>query len=506
MKKRIALLLAAAFMIFPAAGCGQQDITDNTHNPPQNIARANETAGPDSTQNAGMPSIVPETVNPEDAGDAVTLDGSVTTIALGETIGISGGGAAANGGTVSITAAGNYSVSGTLADGRIVINSDGATINLELAGADITNPAGPAVYVADAKQVNILLKEGTVNSLTDGSSYSDVKLKAALFSEDPLTIRGNGTLNVTGKYKHGIASDDTLTVEGGNINVKSAVTDGLHANDDVTIDGGILSITAESDGIESELTANINAGTLKIDAGDDGVHADTELVINGGNICITRSYEGLEGKTKVTINSGGIRLKCDDDSINAGEDLVINGGYIYADCEGDGLDSNGNMTVNGGTTVIFSGNNANGPIDVGDRNGTCTINGGTVIAAGGNMGISVSEGSKQHSMWIASRAAANTLVNISGQGGELATFSMLKEASLIFYTSDKLTANASYEIKTGGSHSGEAVDGVYNGGSYSGGSSLGSVAMSAKSVSLGNAGGMGGWKDFGRGEGGRRPQ
>ena len=434
-----------------------------------------------------------------------SLTGEITVIKLGDIISVTGRGATVHGNTVSISAAGNYSVSGTLREGQIVVDVKNVTVNLELAGANITNSSGSAIHVKNAGMTNVILLEGTENSLEDGANYLDDSMKAALFSEDSLTISGDGALNVTGRYKHGIAGSDGLTVQGGKITVVSAVTDGFHANDSIKIDGGDISINAASDGIESELDFEINGGALDISAGDDGIHAETSLTVNGGKISVTRSCEGLEGNAEVIINDGEIRLKCDDDSINAGKAMTINGGYIYAECEGDGVDSNGNLTINGGTIIIFSGDNANGPIDFGDGvDHAFYMNGGTVIAAGGNMGVTVSDDSKQHSMWIASKLPAGTLVNVSeSSGDETVTFSLVKSASLIFYSSDKLAGNADYTVSTGGTHSGKFVDNVYSGGVYSGETVFGGVKMSAKSVTLGTPGGMGGWNDFG-GDGGRR--
>ena len=441
------------------------------------------------------------------AGDAVSMTGSVSYIRLGSTIETEGPGVTVNGNIIYIAAAGNYSVSGTLADGQIVANCKGGVIYLELAGADITNSTGPAIYSPDAEDLILLLKEDTVNRVADGQTYKDAEMKGTIFCEDDLTIRGNGTLLVTGNNRHGIAGDDSMRIEGGNITVLSAVTDALHANDDITITGGKLSLTADSDGIESELTVHIAGGILTIDALDDAIHAETDLIIDGGVIDVVRSYEGLEGKNQILINDGNIRLLCDDDAINAGVYAEINGGTIYADCNGDGLDSNGNLTINGGLIVVFAGNNANGPIDIGDRGASFVINGGTVLATGGNMGISVSNSSLQRSLWIGSRLNANTLLHIAdADGKEILSCLLPKSSSLLFFSSGEFQANADYTITTGGSHSGTLTDGIYLDGVHSGGTVLGSVTMSSVSATLGQAGGgMGGWGDFDPGEGDRRP-
>lgn len=412
-------------------------------------------------------------------------------IALGSTITYTGTGVSASGSKVSITAGGDFTVTGTLTDGMISVDTK-EKVKLRLSGVNITNSNGPAIFFVNAKKAFITLTEGTVNYLTDGSKYT-VEAKAALFSNDTLEIKGSGTLNVTGNYKHGIASDDDIIIENGTIVSKSA-TDGIHANNNITVYGGNITLDSASDGMDSEGDIIINGGAFSIAAGDDGIHADTELNMNSGTIDVTKSYEGLESKTALTVNGGNIRINASDDALNASSNIIINNGTIFVDCNGDGYDSNGNMTINGGTTVIYSGNNANGPLDIGDRTGTFTINGGTVIAAGGNMGINTSEDSRQYSIWINSSLAANTLVNIAAEeGSEIASFAPIKSCSLIFYSSDKLKSNAIYNISTGGTYSGKLADGIGSGGSYTAGALLGTATMSAKSASVGQPTGMGGF-------------
>lgn len=426
------------------------------------------------------------------------------TITLGNTISYTGTGVSVNGSKVTIKAGGDFTVTGTLADGMIYVDTT-EKVKLRLSGVNITNSSGPAIFIQNAKKAFITLTEGTTNTLTDGSKYS-VEAKAALFSNDSLEIKGKGTLKVTGNYMHGIASDDDISIENGIITVKGAV-DGLHANNNVTVSGGNLTIFSSSDGIDSEGDVIIDGGIFSIAANDDGMHADTDLTVNSGKIDITSSYEGLEGKNTLTVGGGTIRIKAKDDALNSGNKMIVNNGYIYVDCEGDGFDSNCDMAINGGTVVIYSGNNANGPLDIGDRTGTFTINGGTVIAAGGNMGITTSDSSKQYSIWINAQLSGNSLVNISDKSGnEITTFSPIKSCSLIFYSSSKLKGNTTYNISTGGSYSGKATDGIYSNGSYTAGSQLGSVTMSSKSASLGqsNFGGPGGGGGFGGGGKGRR--
>ena len=74
---------------------------------------------------------------------AITAD--VTTIDLaGDAISVSGEGAVVNGGSVNITSAGTYSISGVLTNGQIVVETaDRDPVILILNGVDITNEQAP---------------------------------------------------------------------------------------------------------------------------------------------------------------------------------------------------------------------------------------------------------------------------------------------------------------------------------------------------------------------------
>ncbi len=467
--KTLTILLLCSFLI---AGCMSENQNSNK-----------------SSINASEKSIVATSLSSIDTDDGDDDFENQGSIFLGEDITFEGDGISIDKTTISITKGGDYTITGTLNDGMICVNTK-EKVKLRLNSVNITNSKGPAIYFEDSKKAFITLSQGSTNYLTDGNNYS-IDAKGALCSNDTLEIKGSGTLYVTGNYKHGIASDDDIIIEEGNIIIK-AVTDGLHANDNITIDGGNIEITCDSDGFESEGSLIINSGTITVDAGDDGVHAETELQINGGEINVKKSNEGIESKDILTINNGNMRINSDDDAINSGTDLVINDGYIYAECNGDGFDSNGSMTINGGTILVFSGNNANGPLDIGERNATCTINGGIIIATGGNMTIPIETNSKQYSVWINEQIAKDAIVNISSENGEnIDTFKILKGCSSIFYSSNKLKSNVIYNVNTGGTIDSDEKDGLYTSGNYENGSLLGSFTTSSINSSVGQSMGPG---------------
>ena len=181
-----------------------------------------------------------------------------------------------------ITAAGVYSISGTLTDGCIDVDAKGK-VYLEFDGVEITSSSGPALIITDAKKVTLTLVDGTTSYLTDAAA--DNEYDAALFTNDTLIINGAGTLVVTGNNNEGISSDDDIIINAGTVEV-TAVDDGLNAHDDITITGGDVYIHAGGDGLDSNGTINISGGTLislgSTAGGDGGLDAVGALTITGG--------------------------------------------------------------------------------------------------------------------------------------------------------------------------------------------------------------------------------
>lgn len=210
------------------------------------------------------------------------------TINLGSTITYTGTGISVSGSVVSITAGGDHEVKGTLTNGMIYVDTK-EKVKLRLSGVNITNAAGPAICFADVDKGFITITEGTVNYLTDGSTYSDEKVKGTLFSNDDLEIKGKGTLNITGNYAHGIACDDDLSIGNGKIFIEAA-KDGLSVNDKVEISGGTVYIDSKSDGIDAGKDINISGGTVIALSGKAGFTSKTALNISGGTLISTGSY------------------------------------------------------------------------------------------------------------------------------------------------------------------------------------------------------------------------
>lgn len=184
-------------------------------------------------------------------------------------------------GTLIIESAGVYSLTGTFA-GQVEVNTKGK-VYLELNGIEVTSPSGPALRIKNAKNVTLVLTNGTANSLTGAAGGG----AATLVSNDSLCVTGTGSLTVTSRNSDGITCDDAIVINNGVVTV-TAAGDGLAANDDITINGGEISVTAEADGLDSNGTVHVNGGTLVAFGGtaqgEGGVAVLGDFVITGGTV------------------------------------------------------------------------------------------------------------------------------------------------------------------------------------------------------------------------------
>ena len=349
-------------------------------------------------------------------------------------------------GVITITKAGNYKLIGTY-EGQIKVEAaDSDMVRLVLKNATITNSTGAAINVVEADEVVIYTASGTTNTVSDGSSYADTASgspDAAIYSKSDLTLAGEGTLKVEGKYEEGIHTSDGLVIASGTLEVNAANT-GIKGKDYVDILDGTVTVTASQDGIKATNNTDDNrgwvrlsGGTVNISADDDGFKAERVLEISGGTLNITQANEGIEGQY-INILDGTVNVTSSDDGINASYsttststesaststmqtaqrnqaaqgntgqgnaaqggqppagggagggmgggtfevvDATINisGGTVTVNAKGDGIDSNGTATLSGGTVIVY------GPFTGGntslDTNGDLLLNGATVTAA-----------------------------------------------------------------------------------------------------------------------------
>ena len=251
-----------------------------------------------------------------DSSSEVTIDLSNPTATDGVTV---------SDGVITITKAGNYKLTGTYSGQVKVEAADSDMVRLILDNATITNSTGAAINVAEADEVVIYTASGSTNTVSDGSSYSDTASgspDAAIYSKSDLTLAGEGTLKVEGKYEEGIHTTDGLVIASGTLEVTAANT-GIKGKDYVDILDGTVTVTATKDGIKATNDTDgnrgwvrLSGGTVNISAGDDGFKAERVLEISGGTLNITQANEGIEAQY-INILDGTVNVTSSDDGINA---------------------------------------------------------------------------------------------------------------------------------------------------------------------------------------------
>ncbi len=228
-------------------------------------------------------------------------------------------------GTLTITKAGTYKLSGEY-QGQIKIETaDSDAVRLVLDNANITNSSGAALNVVNADEVILYSASGTTNTISDGADYTatgEDDPDAVVYSKADLTIAGEGTLKVNGNHEDGIHTSDGLVIASGTLEVNAANT-GIKGKDYVDILGGTINVTAQQDGIKSTNDTDEGQGwtrlsnaTVTVNAGDDGFKASRVVEISGGSLTVEQSDEGIEAQY-INVSGGDVNVTSADDGMNA---------------------------------------------------------------------------------------------------------------------------------------------------------------------------------------------
>lgn len=277
-----AVILAMCLM---TSGCGSQNYTINSK----------------STDTTVTSSITAQDTNVTHADDADNYKTEITgefsiTSTDGSTI-------TQNDSVYTITHAGEYTVTGLLSEGQIVVNADdNAEITIVLNGTSITCSNGSPIYIKNADNVKIKSEENTYNCIVDARTEADDNSdnsssengNAAIYAACDLKLVGKGALSVTGNYNNGIQSKDDLSIK--NVTIKvNAVNNAIKGNDEVAIESGeIIAISRKGDGIK---TSNSSLSTKGKQKGN--------VIISGGNIDIYAACDGIDAAYGVDVSGDG---------------------------------------------------------------------------------------------------------------------------------------------------------------------------------------------------------
>ena len=330
----------------------------------------------------------------------------------GMTASMEGEGVTIDGNTVTITAAGSYTLSGTLTDGQIIVDADKEdTVELILNGVSIASKTSAAIFAKQSDLLIITLAEGTQSTVSDASAYvyadsAEDEPSAAVFSKDDLYVRGLGALLIYGNYKNGITSKDNLVIESGTITIE-AENHGIRGKDSVTIQGGIITITAGNDGIQADNAADSGSGTVLIEGGvteitvgHDGVQAESALTITGGEVNILagggystetyssqESYKALKSSGTVTITGGVVSVNSLDDAIHANQSVTVTGGTLTLLSRDDGIHADDTLSITGGVINILI-------CYEGLESAVVNISGGEIVMLAADDGINAADASE----------------------------------------------------------------------------------------------------------------
>ena len=319
-----------------------------------------------------------------------------------------GNGIEIDGNQIKITSGGDFTLTGTLADGNITISTK-EKVKLRLAGSKITSSENPCIFVEEADKAYITLTDGTENYLIAENSDD-----GAIYSKENLEIKGGGSLDVESKAGHGIKASDNLNIENGIITI-NATSDGIHINDTFKMTGGTINITAINDGIDCESIVNISDGTINIET--NGTPIETTQTTQEStqetqrrpmweageaDVEFEKSTKGINAKWMMVISGGEINVNSASHAIHCQDELEITGGKFTLSSKYDkGISAHGNLTISNSDTVIDVIKSTEGI----ESKNVMTINDGVISvvstddalnATGGNSGMMQGGGMREN--------------------------------------------------------------------------------------------------------------
>lgn len=283
-----------------------------------------------------------------------------------------------SGSVYTITKAGEYTVTGLLSEGQLIVDAgDEDEVTIVLNGTSITCSSGSPIYVKNASKVEIKSEENSFNEVIDNRTEatedsSDDAGNAAIYATCDLKLVGKGALVVTGNYNNGIQSKDDLSIK--NVIVKvTAVNNAVKGNNAVDIESGnIIAISAKGDGIKTSNSSISNKDNQK------GI-----VTITGGNIDVYAACDGIDAAYGVDISGDGNLNIYTDTYSEYSEEVTTSG-------SSSGSSSSTNKTASANTVSYVAASdtiaNAPGGFGGGNMGGMDGQNGGNAPDMNGGSG------------------------------------------------------------------------------------------------------------------------
>ena len=331
----------------------------------------------------------------------VTWDGAQANVEKGNVLGVD---CSVEGADVVITSTNihnelEFVLQGASTNGSLTYNGT-YKCKFYLNGLNLTSQKGAALDILCGKRVDLILNEGTSNTLADAPNGTQ---KAAFYCKGHVEVEGSGSLTVTGNARHGICTKEYLELKKstGSVTVNGAESDGIHAGQYFLMRGGTVTVSGQKgDGIQTEIltldddvTPNpdkefngqifIKGGTINVTvAGDDkkGIKSADKMTVNGGTFVITASGKGSKGISVAR------HLLVNEDSESTVMQIRATGG-VYVDDETDdesrcmGIKVTQNMAVTAGKIMISNSGSKSRGIKV---DGLYYVGSGATVTARNN--------------------------------------------------------------------------------------------------------------------------
>lgn len=251
-----------------------------------------------------------------------------------------------------------YILKGESTDGSLTLfGSYKSTI--ELQGVSLNNPTGASLDIQNGKRIELSAKNGTVNTLSDGTGNQ----KGAITCKGHLELKGKGELNVKGNQSHAIYAKEYVELKNLTLNITGAVKDGINCNQYFMMESGTVNISnTGDDGIQAAFKDDsdraqedtgsifIKGGSLTVSITADAakcLKADGDIIISDGSINLLTESKGIWDSAKSKTKASAC--------IGADGNVTITGGNLELKATGSGgkgISCDGVFTSDGGKTTI----------------------------------------------------------------------------------------------------------------------------------------------------------
>lgn len=391
---------------------------------------------------------------PTSHGDSSKRDYDTYIILNDKNTTINGDGASFSDSVLTISKGGSYYIKGSLSEGQIKIDSDDnkEIVRLHLDGVYIHCSSGSPLLVEASKNRTVLIPaEKSENELfsSDGSSKFP-----AIFSEDDLTISGDGILTVRSASSKGIFSKKTILIKGSVLNVKST-DDAICAKDGISVSGGMIAADCKRVGLHADSGdgISISGGSFKVNSGLSCLFSEESIEISGGSFDLTsaggwtqttttpsgselspndfpkieassgsendkderdfdsaRSTKAVKAENSISISGGSFSVSSLDDAFFCEDSFSVSGGSLNVKTNGEAFHSDSLVLVNGGELAAEK-------CREGLKGKTVLINGGEIYISAEDNAISTKNGAFQSGGVVnvfSSQSAQNASEKTSG--------------------------------------------------------------------------------------------